>query len=149
MDQFLMLSTFLADEATTLDGFEKVAIWIAIGCFFVPIFVLTIIVCIKTLIKKRQELTKLEKKIATDNEDEVPSKSNKKSLAEKVDYYKIFGGTENIITISKELTRVSLTVNDIELVDFDQIRELKIGVLIAGNTIKCSSAELVAYFDEK
>ena len=30
---------------------DELAIWIAVGCFFVPIFVLTMVVCIKTLVK--------------------------------------------------------------------------------------------------
>ena len=63
----------------------KVAMWIAIGCFFVPIFALTMVVCVKFLIKKIKE----------------NRKSNTNSVSTKNVYLEYFGGEENIKKITK------------------------------------------------
>ncbi len=125
------------------DKLGQIALFIAIFIFFIPVFLLTIIVCVKTIIKKRRAY----KGIAVPQIDK-PKKSKKKNDS-AVHYEEFFGGEENIISIKKELNRVSLTVRDLELVQIDKLQELKIGVLIVGNTIKCSSSEFVEYFDEK
>lgn len=131
MNNIIKTLLFLAE----LDGFGKVAIWIAIGCFFLPIFILTMIVCVKTILRKRKEIYGRKKDVKVSEETR--------------DYYAIFGGNDNIESIKKEMTRVSITVKNMKQVNLDELRELKIGILISGNTIKCSSAMLVEYFEEK
>ena len=112
---------------------DEIAILIAVGCFFVPIFVLTMVVCIKTIIKaiKKNHQATLQLK----------SSGNQ--------YLELFGGDENIISIKKEMTRVSVTVSDLEKVNLDGLKALQIGVLIMGNVVKCSSKELVESLNEK
>ena len=139
------LNTLLVILEKEVDIFGKVALWIAIGMFFLPVFVLTMIVCIKTLVKKRRELST---RIKAQNASEA-SKPVLKTKTSDVDYYAMFGGKDNIVKITKEMTRVSLEIKDLDLVNFDELRSLKIGVLIAGNVVKCSSQELVNYFEEK
>ena len=109
----------------------KVAMWIAIGCVFVPIFALTMVVCVKFLIKKIKE----------------NRKSNTNSVSTKNVYLEYFGGEENIKKITKEMTRVSFEVADLSLVNLEALKSLQIGVLIVGNTVKCSSAEFASHFE--
>ena len=109
----------------------KVAMWIAIGCFFVPIFALTMVVCGKFLIRKIKE----------------NRKSNKNTASTKNAYLEYFGGEANVTKVTKEMTRVSFEVVDLSLVNLEALKSLQIGVLIVGNTVKCSSAEFAKNFD--
>ena len=47
------------------------------------------------------------------------------------------------------MTRVSVEVVDLSLVNLEALKALQIGVLIVGNTVKCSSAEFASHFEEK
>ena len=108
----------------------KVAMWIAIGCFFVPIFALTMVVCGKFLIRKIKE----------------NRKSNKNTASTKNAYLEYFGGEANVTKVTKEMTRVSFEVVDLSLVNLEALKSLQIGVLIVGNTVKCSSAEPPSHY---
>lgn len=125
------------------DKLTRIALFIAIFVFFIPVFLLTIIVCIKTIIKKRRKYRGVNVPKVTE------SKSLKKKKNEEQHYEDLFGGDDNIISIKKELNRVTLTVKDLDLVQLDKLQELKIGVLIVGNMVKCSSNTFAEYFDEK
>ena len=57
-------------------------------------------------------------------------------------------GDDNIVSISKNLNRVTVEVKDINNVNFDGLRNLGVGVLISGNTIKCSSAEFARTIED-
>mgnify|MGYP000242375730 CR=1 FL=1 len=63
-------------------------------------------------------------------------------------YLALFG-EENIISISSNMNRVTVDVADINKVNFDGLRNLGVGVLISGNTIKCSSAKFASIFATK
>lgn len=121
----------------------KIALFIAIFVFFIPVFLLTIIVCIKTIIKKRRKYRGISVPKTVDN------KTSKKQKNVNQHYEDLFGGDDNIIAIKKELNRVTLTIKDLDLVQVDKLQELKIGVLIVGNMVKCSSNAFAEYFDEK
>ena len=121
----------------------KIALFIAIFVFFIPVFLLTIIVCIKTIIKKRRKYRGISVPKTVDN------KTSKKQKNVNQHYEDLFGGDDNIIEIKKELNRVTLTIKDLDLVQVDKLQELKIGVLIVGNMVKCSSNAFAEYFDEK
>lgn len=112
---------------------DELAIWIAVGCFFVPIFVLTMVVCIKTLVKAIKKNNAAKVRLSNANNE----------------HYELFGGNDNIISIKKEMTRVAVEVKDLDLVNLDGLKALQIGVLIMGNTVKCSSKELVESLEEK
>lgn len=116
------------------DKLGKIAIFIAIFVCCVPIILLVLIVCIKTIIKKRRAYRGIN----------IPKQQQLNN-----NYEELFGGDDNIISIKKELNRVSITVKDLELVQTSKLQELKIGVLIMGNIVKCSSSEFASYFDEK
>lgn len=137
MINLINILTILAEVDT--DRLAKIAIFIAVFVFFVPVFLLTIIVCIKTIIKKRRAYKGIE----------IPRSKDIKKKTNNEQYENLFGGYENIVSIKKELNRVTLTVKDLDLVQMDKLQDLKIGVLIVGKTIKCSSADFVQYFDEK
>ena len=95
---------------------------IAAACLVIPVVLLLLIVFVKQLIKRIKKL----------------SNSNNNS---NVQYLDFFGGNENIISVTKNLTRVTVEVVDLEKVNLEKLRELGIGVFITGNVIKCSSAE--------
>lgn len=116
------------------DKLGKIAIFIAIFVCCVPIILLVLIVCIKTIIKKRRAYRGIN----------IPKQNQLNN-----NYEELFGGDNNIISIKKELNRVSITVKDLELVQTSKLQELKIGVLIMGNVVKCSSSEFASYFNEK
>lgn len=50
-----------------------------------------------------------------------------------------YGGKDNITSVSQAMSRVSLDVKDIQLVDGEALKELgATGVLLIGQTVKCS-----------
>ena len=70
-------------------------------------------------------------------------KRNKKAKNRSVDEVLVtFGGKENVTEISVKLNTVSIKVIDKEKVKFDDLKAMKIGCQIIGNTIKCSSEYL-------
>lgn len=96
---------------------------IAAACLIIPVVLLLLVVFVKQLIKRIKKL----------------NNSNNKSS--NVQYLDFFGGSENIVSVTKNLTRVTVEVVDLEKVNLEKLRELGIGVFITGNVIKCSSAE--------
>ena len=46
------------------------------------------------------------------------------------------------------MSRVNVTVKDLEKVDFDKLKELNMGVLVVGNVVKCASAEFAALVEQ-
>ena len=73
------------------------------------------------------------------------SKSKNNSTIRYLDY---FGGDDNIISVTKNLSRVSVIVKDVDLVNLESIKNQGIGVMITGNTIKCSSQEFADQIKE-
>ena len=67
--------------------------------------------------------------------------NNSNNKSSNIQYLDFFGGSENIVSVTKNLTRVTVEVVDLEKVNLEKLRELGIGVFITGNVIKCSSAE--------
>lgn len=97
---------------------------------FIPIFILVMVVFIKILIKHFRRVSKAKK-----------SSSNKKYL----DY---FGGADNVMSVTKNLSRVTVEVKSLELVDLEALKSDNIGVMITGNTIKCSSQKFADQVEE-
>lgn len=93
-------------------------LWVAIATFVIPVFTLSIVVLIKIIIKQ----LKLSKRKTS-----------------KVNYALFFGGKENIVSVNRSETRVAIEVKTLDLVDLESLRQLNIGAMIIGNTIKCSS----------
>ncbi len=105
---------------------------IALILMIVPIGVLLIVALVKFIIKN---VKRNREKIESD--EEIKNK-----------YLTLFG-EENIISISSNMNRVTVDVTDINKVNFDGLRNLGVGVLISGNTIKCSSAKFASVFAKK
>ncbi|MCI6716896.1 MAG: hypothetical protein SOZ32_06895 [Bacilli bacterium] len=105
---------------------------IALILMIVPIGVLLIIAVVKFIIKNAKRNHK-----SVESDEDIKNK-----------YLALFG-EENIISISSNMNRVTVDVADINKVNFDGLRNLGVGVLISGNTIKCSSAKFASIFATK
>jgi glucose-like phosphotransferase system IIB component len=54
-------------------------------------------------------------------------------------FFDVYGGKENIVKVSQELSRLSVEVKNLEKVDVNKLKELGAsGILVAGNTVKSS-----------
>ena len=94
-------------------------------CFLVPVTVLSFIVVVKKAIRLLSKSPR--------------AKLTKTNLS-KEKFLSLFGN-DNIISIDTVMTRVIIEVKDVELVKLEELKKLNVGVLIVGNTIKCSSEE--------
>lgn len=99
----------------------RLVFFIIFGCCFIPIFVLVIVCFIKLILKHHKKVSSFKKANNTPK------------------YLEYFGGDDNVINVSKNLSRVTIEVKDVELVNLNALKEQGIGVMITGNTIKCSS----------
>lgn len=111
------------------DPQKRLVFFIVFGCCFIPIFALVVVCFIKLLLKQKKRV----------------SKSKNNSTIRYLDY---FGGDDNIISVTKNLSRVSVIVKDVDLVNLESIKNQGIGVMITGNTIKCSSQEFADQIKE-
>lgn len=72
-------------------------------------------------------------------------KKAKKSVVEedKNIYLEALGGKENLLDISRNLSRITFKVNNIDNVDCEKLKETGAsGILLVGNEVKCSFNEL-------
>lgn len=99
---------------------ELYPILIALLCVFIPTFVLSIVIFVKKIIKFSKE-----QRINYQDDD----------------YKELFGGNDNIENVEVKMTRVIIQVKDLDKVNLEGLKAMNIGVLIAGNTVKCSSKE--------
>lgn len=98
--------------------------WIIALCTFVPIFILAIVAVIIRIVKTAK-LAKQYKKGS--NNEEL-----KNILLEAF-------GKNNIENVEVEMSRLTVTVKDIDLVNPDILKENGAnGVLLMGNKVKCS-----------
>lgn len=109
--------TFIFTSLST----PEVWLWVAIATFIIPVVTLSIIVLIKIIIKQ----LRISKKATS-----------------KVDFLPIFGGLENVNSVKRTETRIAIEVKSLDLVDIDGLRQLNVGAMIIGNTIKCSSLSM-------
>ena len=122
----LLLNTFrfLTDQ-TSGDDLWKLALIICMICFLVPVTILSFIVVIKKAIRLLSKSPR--------------AKLTKTNLS-KDKFLSLFGN-DNIVSIDTVMTRVIIEVKDVDLVNLEELKKLNVGVLIVGNTIKCSSEE--------
>ena len=122
----LLLNTFrfLTDQ-TPGDDLWKLALIICMICFLVPVTILSFIVVIKKAIRLLSKSPR--------------AKLTKTNLS-KDKFLSLFGN-DNIVSIDTVMTRVIIEVKDVDLVNLEELKKLNVGVLIVGNTIKCSSEE--------
>ena len=86
----------------------RLVFFIVFGCCFIPIFALVVVCFIKLLLKQKKRV----------------SKSKNNSTIRYLDY---FGGDDNIISVTKNLSRVSVIVKDVDLVNLESIKNQGIG----------------------
>lgn len=93
----------------------------------VPIFLLLIIATVIGLVK-RIKMARLYKKGKSNGNDEF-----------KIKLLEALGTAENIETVNVEMSRLTITVKDIELINADALKSYGAnGVLLVGNMVKCS-----------
>lgn len=96
----------------------------------VPIFLLIVVATVIGLIK-RIRMAKLYKKNSVSANDEL-----------KIKLLEALGNEDNITNVSAEMSRLTITVKDIDLVNADLLKEYGAnGVLLMGNMVKCSFAD--------
>jgi hypothetical protein len=111
---------------------EYLPLIIALGILVVPTFILLFIVVGRLLIKHIKRTRK--------------PKQTKEDVKNK---YLVPFGENNIVSLSVEMTRVKIEVSDLSKVDLDGLRALGVGILISGNTVKCSSKEFAESIEQK
>lgn len=111
---------------------EYLPLIIALGILVVPTLILLFIVVGKLLIKHIKRTRK--------------PKQTKEDIKNK---YLVPFGENNIVSLSVEMTRVKIEVSDLSKVDLDGLRALGVGILISGNTVKCSSKEFAESIEQK
>lgn len=121
-------------ETTNNMEFELV-LWIITIVCILPILVIATIAFVKLVIKNREN----KKILKNANAPEVKLKKGKKESKVSQNYLSYFGSEDNILSISKNLTRVTIEVKNLEMVDLEGLKKEGVGVLITGNVIKCSS----------
>lgn len=119
---------FLASGITP----QTLPLIIAAFLIIVPVSIVAIIAFVKVLIKHINR--------------------TKKSVETKQDIKNKFiapFGDDNIVSMNVNMNRVTVEVKDINAVSFDGLRNLGVGVLISGNTVKCSSQEFAKIVSEE
>ncbi len=116
-------------NASTISA-ELLPLFIILVVMIVPISILLVIVLIKFIIKN----VKRNKKV---NKEEIINK------------YLLPFGEDNIISLDTNMRRVNVEVKDINKINIEELKKLGVGILITGNTVKCSSAEFAMAVEEK
>lgn len=119
---------FLASGITP----QTLPLIIAAILIIVPVSIVAIIAFVKVLIK---HINRTKKNVET-----------KQDIKNK--YIAPFGD-DNIVSMNVNMNRVTVEVKDINAVSFDGLRNLGVGVLISGNTVKCSSQEFAKIVSEE
>lgn len=112
-----------------LDSQQKFVIVYAI---IIALFAVLFIVSIFFLIRKLIRMHKLGKETVSEVDENL-----------KDDFISAYGGIDNIIDVKKEMSRITVTVNDIDIVNGEKLKELGAsGILFVSNMVKCSFNEL-------
>lgn len=119
---------FLASGITP----QTLPLIIAAILIIVPVSIVAIIAFVKVLIK---HINRTKKNVET-----------KQDIKNK--FIAPFGD-DNIVSMNVNMNRVTVEVKDINAVSFDGLRNLGVGVLISGNTVKCSSQEFAKIVSEE
>lgn len=106
--------------------------WILGGCIAIPILALVIVATVIAIVKRAKLATKYPSK-------KVNFENNNINL----EYIEAFGNN-NIKDVSMEMSRITVTVKDVDIVNAQKLKELGAsGVLLVGDQIKCSFKENV------
>lgn len=114
----------------------ELILWVITCVCVLPIVILAMVVFIKLVIKHHRNV-KILKKNGTPPIQVEKVKKNKKQIT--TNYLSYFGDDNNIVSVSKNLSRVTIEVKALEQVDLEGLKKEGVGILITGNVIKCSS----------
>lgn len=98
---------------------------ILLGVCLLPIAAVIIFALIKTIkfAKKKQSFIEEE---------------SENTIEQKAVFYEAYGGESNVKEIVNEMSRITVTVEDIDLVNTEKLKELgATGILLVGNQVKC------------
>lgn len=74
------------------------------------------------------------------------AKSSEIDLKQQEIFFEAYGGKDNILSTSHELSRITVEVQDIDLVNLESVQALGAkGVLVMGNTVKASFGDRASY----
>jgi len=117
----------------SLTGEEITLIILAVA--IVPILALIVYSIVVALRRSSKRIEKREQEISTSDD-----------LSQIELFREVYGGKENILDVLRERGRISVQVVDIDKVQLEQLRELGAsGVLLVGNTVKCSFGDRASY----
>lgn len=98
---------------------------ILLGVCLLPIAAVIVFALIKVI--------KFAKKKQSFIEDE-----SENTIEQKAVFYEAYGGESNVKDIVNEMSRITVTVEDIDLVNTEKLKELgATGILLVGNQVKC------------
>lgn len=98
---------------------------ILLGVCLLPIAAVIILALIKTIkfAKKKQSFIEEE---------------SENTIEQKAVFFEAYGGESNVKEIVNEMSRITVTVEDIDLVNTEKLKELgATGILLVGNQVKC------------
>ncbi len=100
-------------------------VWVLLSAFVLPVFALILVALIIKFAKSKKGRVDLT---VPDDQNEI--------------FETTYGGKDNIVEVTKELSRVTVKVKDLEKVDLEVLKELGAdGILVVGDTVKCSFKE--------
>jgi PTS system D-glucosamine-specific IIC component len=111
---------------------------IILGICIIPIVLLMVYAIVVAV--KRSRIRQSKREVEALSSDDITQKEL---------FYKIFGGKDNITGINQTMSRISVDVENIENVKVDELKEIgATGVLLVGNTVKCSFGDRATYIYE-
>ncbi|HHZ18658.1 MAG TPA: PTS transporter subunit EIIB [Acholeplasmataceae bacterium] len=117
--------------AITVDDWTLIILAICV----LPIMALIVYALVMTLIKKRQQAEVRAKEIAATEDD-----------TQKELFLRLYGGADNIESVSRELSRISVRVKDIDKVLVEELKETGAkGILLVNDIVKCNFGDRAAY----
>ena len=112
---------------------EHIAL-ILLGVCVIPIALLIVYGIVKMILKAKKSLKK---------SSVLEEEKDQEQLAL---FESAYGGRANMVSVSNEINRVTVEVNDIQLVDAQKLKELgATGVLLVGNQVKCGFGDRAIY----
>lgn len=108
---------------------------IILAICIVPIMLLIVYALIMTIRKKRKLAA------ARSQEIDVGEDNTQKEL-----FYRLYGGANNIESVTRELSRISVRVKDIDKVLVEELKETGAkGILLVDDVVKCSFGDRASY----
>lgn len=108
---------------------------IMLGICIIPIAVLIVLAFVMKF--KKVSKSKLTKEDNTNAEVDPEVRK---------EFYGAYGGESNVTSVTSELSRIKVKVNNVELVNTEKLKELgAVNVLIIGDEVRASFSDRVSY----